>query len=151
MQKTPALPRYLRVAIALSSALSSATLVGCGAGNAAPSSTPTTSAADAGSPKPGPLVSSSNDDGPVSKVDDYTGGEGPCRCSWDTNVSGAARVCKKNETAYNGTYCMPRKRSKYGKYPPVIGPLAPPDLPRRVASRARTIKRNKPGARARRS
>ena len=121
MPKPHALPHYLRVALALSSST-----VGCAGGR--PSPTSSLSSADAGVTETSTtsIVSGDKGDGPISKVDDYTSGDGPCRCSWDTNVSGAPRVCKKGETSYSGNYCMPRKR-KY--YPPMIGPLQPPYFP----------------------
>jgi len=123
MPKSHALPHYLRVALALSSA----TMAGCGGGTKAASTPTTVSGGDAGASETNGTATSIGGDGPISKVDDYTGGEGPCRCSWDTNATAAPRVCKKGETSYSGAYCLPRKRPKY--YPPVIGPLNPPDLP----------------------
>jgi len=56
---------------------------------------------------------------------DPTTGTGPCRCSWDAKADSAPRVCKKGESAYDGKVCVPGRK----KYPIMVGPLPPPDLP----------------------
>ena len=57
-----------------------------------------------------------------------TAGDGPCRCSWETNAALAPRVCKKGETSHAGKAC-----NAAGHKPPyevTEGPLPPPELAR---------------------
>ncbi len=63
---------------------------------------------------------------PVATVDP-TAGDGPCRCSWETNATSAPRVCKKGEKSHTGGTCVPGEH-----YPTGLkeGPLPPPDLTR---------------------
>ncbi len=57
-------------------------------------------------------------------------GDGPCRCSWDTNAAAAPRVCKKGEPSYEGAPCVPGKHYPSSEYsePSIKGPLSPPEL-----------------------
>jgi hypothetical protein len=123
---TPA--RYLRFVQSLS-LVSSAIVAGCG-GSTPPTTTPVTS------PSTTATTVATNEPIPVP-----TGGEGPCRCSWDTNQQAAPRVCKRGETNYDGAVCQPSARSYYNNYP-VMGPLPPPDLARRISrGKSRVIAR----------
>ena len=53
-----------------------------------------------------------------------TAGDGPCRCSWETNAAAAPRVCRKGEVSHAGKACVVNAPKSY----PVEGPLAPPTL-----------------------
>ena len=77
---------------------------------------------------PAPTKKKTADDEDKASVvqGDPTDGVGKCRCSWDTNATGAPRVCKKGELTYRGETCVAGRRPKY---PIAIGPLPPPDLP----------------------
>lgn len=98
--------------------------VACGGGQPEPA-VPTASSASASS------ASASATTTTVATVDtpadDPTAGVGPCRCSWNTNPNAAPRVCKKGEMSAGGQVCQPGNHKKY-KYPPVVGPLDPPEL-----------------------
>ena len=130
------LPHYLRVAIALTGGA-----IGCGGSNTPPEtpkvsttddaavSTSKTSDAEPSVTTIGKKTKAKNpdvvDDNATS--DEYSAGNGPCRCSWDTKASAAPRVCRKGEVAYSGVQCKPNARPKYYPYP-VGGPLSPPEL-----------------------
>ena len=62
---------------------------------------------------------------PVATVDP-TVGDGPCRCSWETNAAAAPRVCKKGEKSHTGDACVAGEHGP--KSYPMEGPLPPPDL-----------------------
>lgn len=119
------LPRFLRVARAL--ALTVAAPIACAGGGpqaSAPSAAPLPSSSAA--PSSDETAEVASDPKADPQTDPSTEGDGPCRCSWDTNASAAPRVCKKGETSYAGAACVPATRPKY---PIAIGPLPPPDLP----------------------
>jgi len=85
-----------------------------------------------GPPATGPTTSASSTATTTTAATDTTPmpTDGPCRCSWDTNAAAAPRVCKKGEENYEGVACIPGHPSgEGGYYPPMKGPLPPPDLP----------------------
>ncbi|MBL8718296.1 MAG: hypothetical protein JNL79_20110 [Myxococcales bacterium] len=96
--------------------------VACGGGQPEPT-VPTASSASASSASATTTTVATVD----TPADDPTAGVGPCRCSWNTNPNAAPRVCKKGETSAGGQVCQPGNHKKY-KYPPVVGPLDPPEL-----------------------
>jgi len=109
-----------RIALVTSTAAPALTACSGSTGNTATPITPTT---------PSSASSNATSESPPHK--DITAGSGPCRCSWDTNAAAAPRVCKKGEINYEGTACIPGVGTSYeegGYYPPVPGPLPPPDL-----------------------
>ncbi len=77
-------------------------------------------------PAPTPVTAGSQATVSSSSTVDPTAGDGPCRCSWETNAAIAPRVCKKGEKSHTGEPCVAGEHNN--KVYPMEGPLPPPDL-----------------------